>query len=398
MKPISTMASRVHASTTLAIDSLYKKMKADGLDVIGFGAGEPDFNTPANIIEAAERAMREGKTKYTPASGLLELKAAVCDRMQEDCGLSFNTSNVLIASGAKHNLFIAFSVLLEPGDEVILPAPFWVSYAEMIAMCGGVPVIVHADEKQHFKITPEQLEEAITPRTKCLCLNTPSNPTGMIYSETELRALAEVCIKRDLYIVSDEIYYSLVYDGKKSVSVASLGQEIKERTIVINGVSKTYAMTGWRVGYTMAAADLIQAMSNFVSHSTGAPATFAQWGAVEALRGPQEQVEIMRQAFERRRDLIVERVNAIPEISCLKPEGAFYIMINLKKLIGRRLYGVTIRDSDDFAKLLLDRGHVAVVPCTGFAAPEFVRLSYATNENVINAGIDRLQAFLKNSD
>lgn len=398
MKPISTMASRVHASTTLAIDSLYKKMKADGLDVIGFGAGEPDFNTPANIIEAAERAMREGKTKYTPASGLLELKAAVCDRMQEDCGLSFNTSNVLIASGAKHNLFIAFSVLLEPGDEVILPAPFWVSYAEMIAMCGGVPVIVHADEKQHFKITPEQLEEAITPRTKCLCLNTPSNPTGMIYSETELRALAEVCIKRDLYIVSDEIYYSLVYDGKKSVSVASLGQEIKERTIVINGVSKTYAMTGWRVGYTMAAADLIQAMSNFVSHSTGAPATFAQWGAVEALRGPQEQVEIMRQAFERRRDLIVERVNAIPGISCLKPEGAFYIMINLKELIGRRLYGVTIRDSDDFAKLLLDRGHVAVVPCTGFAAPEFVRLSYATNENVINVGIDRLQAFLKNSD
>ena len=397
MKPISQMASRVHASTTLAIDSLYKKMKADGLDVVGFGAGEPDFSTPANIVEAAERAMREGKTKYTPASGLLELKAAVCDRMKADCNVSFNTNNVLIASGAKHNLFITFSVLLDPGDEVILPAPFWVSYAEMIAMCGGVPVIVKADEDQNFKITPEQLEAAISPRTKCLCLNTPSNPTGMIYSEQELIALAEICVKHDLYIVSDEIYYSLVYDGKKAVSVASLGDEIKKRTILINGVSKTYAMTGWRVGYTMADESLIKAMSNFASHSTGAPATFAQWGAIEALRGPQDEVEKMRQAFERRRNLIVDRVNAVPGVSCLKPEGAFYIMINLKKLIGQELYGVKINDSDDFANLFLDRGHVAVVPCTGFAAPEYVRLSYATNERVINAGIDRLETFLKNA-
>ena len=226
MKPISQIASHVHASTTLAIDSMYKKMKADGLDVIGFGAGEPDFNTPANIIEAAERAMREGKTKYTPASGLLELKAAVCDRMYEDIGVSYNTNQVLIASGAKHNLFIAFSVLLDPGDEVILPAPFWVSYAEMIAMCGGVPVIVKAGEDQNFKITPEQLEAAITPKTKCLCLNTPSNPTGMIYSKEELLALAEICVKHDLYIISDEIYYSLVYDGKKAVSVSTLDDEI----------------------------------------------------------------------------------------------------------------------------------------------------------------------------
>jgi len=397
MKPISQMASRVHASTTLAIDSLYKKMKADGLDVVGFGAGEPDFVTPANIIEAAERAMREGKTKYTPASGLLELKAAVCDRMKADCNISFNTNNVLIASGAKHNLFIAFSVLLDPGDEVIIPAPFWVSYAEMIAMCGGVPVIVKADEDQNFKITPEQLEAAITPKTKCLCLNTPSNPTGMIYSEAELIALAEICVKHDLYIVSDEIYYSLVYDGKKAVSVATLGEEIKKRTIIINGVSKTYAMTGWRVGYTMADESLIKAMGNFASHSTGAPATFAQWGAIEALRGPQDEVEKMRQAFERRRNLIVERVNAVPGVSCLKPEGAFYIMINLKQLIGQELYGVKINDSDDFANVFLDRGHVAVVPCTGFAAPEYVRLSYATHERIINAGIDRLETFLKNA-
>lgn len=397
MKPISVLASNVHASTTLAIDAMYKKMKADGLDVVGFGAGEPDFVTPEHIMKAAERALQEGKTKYTPASGIAELKAAVCDRMKEDCNISFNPSNVVIASGAKHSLFIAFSVLLDPGDEVILPAPFWVSYAEMISMCGGVPVIVKADESQDFKITPEQLEAAITPKTKCLCLNSPSNPTGMIYTEAELLALADICVRHDLYIISDEIYYSLVYDGKKAVSIASLGEEIKERTIVINGVSKAYAMTGWRIGYSLANRELTTAMSNFVSHSTGAPATFAQWGAVEALRGPQDQVEVMRQAFERRRNLIVDRINAVPGVSCLKPEGAFYVMMNLRELLGKELYGVKINDADDFANLFLDRGYVAVVPCTGFAAPEFVRLSYATNEKVINAGIDRLEAFLKNA-
>ena len=222
MKPISAMAKNVHASTTLAIDSMYKEMKAKGLDVVGFGAGEPDFPTPSHIVEAAVRALHEGKTKYTPASGLPELKAAVCDRMKEDCHISYTPANVLIASGAKHNLFIAFSVLLDPGDEVVLPAPYWVSYAEMIAMCGGVPVVVRADEAQRFKITPEQLEAAITPRTKCLCLNSPSNPSGMIYSREELLALAEVCVRHDLYIISDEIYYCLVYDGNKAVSMARL--------------------------------------------------------------------------------------------------------------------------------------------------------------------------------
>ncbi len=397
MKPISAMAKNVHASTTLAIDSMYKEMKAKGLDVVGFGAGEPDFPTPSHIVEAAVRALHEGKTKYTPASGLPELKAAVCDRMKEDCHISYTPANVLIASGAKHNLFIAFSVLLDPGDEVILPAPYWVSYAEMIAMCGGVPVVVRADEAQRFKITPEQLEAAITPRTKCLCLNSPSNPSGMIYSREELLALAEVCVRHDLYIISDEIYYCLVYDGNKAVSMATLGEEIKQRTLVINGVSKAYSMTGWRIGYTMANEELTRAMSNFVSHSTGAPATFAQWGAVEALRGPQDQTEVMRQAFEQRRNLIVERINAISGVSCLKPEGAFYVMMNLRQLIGQELYGVKIKNADDFAGVFLDRGHVAVVPCTGFAAPEFVRLSYAVGVDTINAGMDRLEAFLKNA-
>lgn len=397
MKPISAMAKNVHASTTLAIDSMYKEMKAKGLDVVGFGAGEPDFPTPSHIVEAAVRALHEGKTKYTPASGLPELKAAVCDRMKEDCHISYTPANVLIASGAKHNLFIAFSVLLDPGDEVVLPAPYWVSYAEMIAMCGGVPVVVRADESQRFKITPEQLEAAITPRTKCLCLNSPSNPSGMIYSREELLALAEVCVRHDLYIISDEIYYCLVYDGNKAVSMATLGEEIKQRTLVINGVSKAYSMTGWRIGYTMANEELTRAMSNFVSHSTGAPATFAQWGAVEALRGPQDQTEVMRQAFEQRRNLIVERINAIPGVSCLKPEGAFYVMMNLRQLIGQELYGVKIENADDFAGVFLDHGHVAVVPCTGFAAPEFVRLSYAVGVDTINAGMDRLEAFLKNA-
>lgn len=395
MKPLSKLASSVHASSTMAIDALYKGMKAQGIDVVGFGAGEPDFPTPDNIKEACIRALRENKTKYTASSGIMELKQAVCYRMKEDCGLDYKPENVLIASGAKHNVYLAVRALIDPGDEVVIPAPYWVSYSEIVAMCGGVPVIAKTRESDEFKLTPEELDEAITDKTKCIIFNSPSNPTGMMYSQAELRALADVCIARDIYIIADEIYYKLVYDGREFVSVAALGEDVKERTIVINGVSKSYAMTGWRIGYSLAPANITTIMGNYVSHSTAAPSTLSQWAAVEALTGPQNTVEEMRQAFETRRNYMVERVNSIEGVSCLMPEGAFYIMMNISKILGRSIDGVVIDTSDKFAELLLEKGLVAVVPGSGFDAPEYVRWSYATSMENIQAGMDRLEKFLK---
>ena len=394
MKALSSLASGVHASSTLAIDALYKSMKAQGIDVVGFGAGEPDFPTPDNIKLAGIQALNENKTKYTAASGIAELKAAVCYRMKEDCGLDYKPENVLIASGAKHNVYLAVRALVDPGDEVVIPAPYWVSYSEIVRMCGGVPVVAHTRESDEFKVTPEELDAAITEKTKCVIFNSPSNPTGMMYTREDLRGLADVCIKRDVYIIADEIYYKLVYDGREFVSIAALGEDVRERTIVINGVSKSYAMTGWRIGYALAPANITKVMSNFVSHSTGAPATFAQWAAVEALTGPQDTVEIMRQAFEERRNYMVERCNAIEGVSCLKPEGAFYIMMNISKVLGRTLNGEVIDTCDKFAQLLLEKGLVAVVPGSGFDAPNFVRWSYATSMENIKAGMDRLEGFL----
>ena len=395
MKPLSKLASGVHASSTMAIDSLYKSMKAQGIDVVGFGAGEPDFPTPDNIKEAATQALRENKTKYTAASGIMELKQAVCYRMREDCGLSYQPENVLIASGAKHNVYLAVRALVDPGDEVVIPAPYWVSYSEIVAMCGGVPVIAQTKECDEFKLTPEELDAAISEKTKCVMFNSPSNPTGMMYTAEELRALADVCIRRDVYIIADEIYYKLVYDGRKFVSVGALGEDVKERTVIINGVSKSYAMTGWRIGYSLAPAHITKVMANYVSHSTAAPSTISQWAAVEALTGPQDQVEQMRKAFEERRNYMVARVNAIPSVSCLMPEGAFYIMMNITKLLGKQIDGQVIGDSDQFAQLLLEKGLVAVVPGSGFDAPHFVRWSYATSMENIKEGMDRLERFLK---
>ncbi len=395
MKPLSKLASAVHASSTMAIDALYKSMKAQGLDVVGFGAGEPDFPTPDNIKEACICALRENKTKYTAASGIMELKQAVCYRMKEDCGLTYQPENVLIASGAKHNVYLTVRALVDPGDEVVIPAPYWVSYSEIVAMCGAVPVVAQTREADEFKLTPEELDAAITDKTKCIIFNSPSNPTGMMYTREELRALADVCIARDIYIIADEIYYKLVYDGREFVSVAALGEDVKERTIIINGVSKSYAMTGWRIGYSLAPANITKIMSNYVSHSTAAPSTLSQWAAVEALTGPQTAVEEMRKAFEKRRNYMVERVNAIDGVSCLMPEGAFYIMMNIGKLFGKTLDGEVIDSSDKFAELFLQRGLVAVVPGSGFDAPEYVRWSYATSMENIKAGMDRLEQFLK---
>lgn len=394
MKPVSKIAEAVRASTTLAVDSLAKQMKADGLDVVGFGTGEPDFNTPDNINMAGIRAICDGKTKYTPAAGIIPLRKAIAQRLKEDCGVDYDYTQIVVASGAKHSVYIALAAITNPGDEIIIPAPFWVSYYEMVRMVGGTPVIVEAGEEQNFKITAQQLEAAITEKTKCLMLNNPSNPTGMIYSADELRSIADVCVKHDLYILADEIYYQLIYDGIEFTSIASLGEEVKERTLLINGVSKSYAMTGWRVGYCAANKTLAKIMSNFLSHSTGAPSTISQWASVEALTGPQEGIEAMRLAFLERRDYIVKRINSIPGVSCIVPNGAFYVMMNIEQLIGKTLGGKLIENDDDFAVALLEKALVAVVPCSGFGMKNFVRWSYAASMENIEKGLDRLEKFV----
>ena len=394
VKAVSKIAEGVHASTTLAVDSLAKQMKDDGYDVIRFGTGEPDFNTPDNINMAAIAAICDGKTKYTPAAGIPALRKAIAKQLQDDCGLSYDYTQIVVASGAKHSVYIALAAITNPGDEIIIPAPFWVSYYEMVKMTGGVPVIVTAGEESGFKVTASQIEAAITDKTKCLMLNNPSNPTGMIYSKDELKSIAEVCVKHDLYILADEIYYKLIYDGIEFTSIASLGDEVKERCLLINGVSKSYAMTGWRIGYCAANKQLAKIMSNYLSHSTGAPSTISQWAAVEAINGPQQSCEEMRKAFEERRDYIVQRMNSIPGVSCIKPNGAFYVMMNIEKLIGRTLGGKLITNDDDFAVAFLESGYVATVPCSGFGMKNFIRWSYAASMDNIKEALDRLEKFL----
>lgn len=394
VKAVSKIAEGVHASTTLAVDSLAKQMKEDGYDVIRFGTGEPDFNTPDNINMAAIAAICDGKTKYTPAAGIPALRKAIAKQLQDDCGLSYDYTQIVVASGAKHSVYIALAAITNPGDEIIIPAPFWVSYYEMVKMTGGVPVIVTAGEESGFKVTASQIEAAITDKTKCLMLNNPSNPTGMIYSKDELKSIAEVCVKHDLYILADEIYYKLIYDGIEFTSIASLGDEVKERCLLINGVSKSYAMTGWRIGYCAANKQLAKIMSNYLSHSTGAPSTISQWAAVEAINGPQQSCEEMRKAFEERRDYIVQRMNSIPGVSCIKPNGAFYVMMNIEKLIGRTLGGKLITNDDDFAVDFLESAYVATVPCSGFGMKNFIRWSYAASMDNIKEALDRLEKFL----
>ena len=395
MKELSRIATEVRASTTMAIDAMFKQMKADGIDVIGFGAGEPDFNTPDEIKAAGIAAIEQNVTRYTPAAGTVEVRKAVCQRLKEDCGIEYQPAEIAVSNGAKTCVYASLRALVNPGDEVILPAPYWVSYYELIKMVGGVPVVVTATEAEHFKLTAEKLSAAITPKTKAIMLNNPSNPTGMMYSREELEALAAVCTEADIYVISDEIYACLVYDGGEFTSFAALSEDAQERTILINGVSKAYAMTGWRIGYACANDQIAKVMANYVSHSTGSPVAISQKASVAALTGSQEKVETMRQAFEERRNYIVERMNAIPGVSCIKPEGAFYVMMNLEKLIGKTIHGVEITDDDVFADAFLKYGLVAVVPGSGFGAPNFVRWSYATSMDNIKEGLNRLEKFLQ---
>lgn len=395
MKELSKLALAVEPSSTMAIDAMFKQMKADGMDVIGFGAGEPDFPTPIHIKEAGIAAINNNDTRYTPASGTLELRNAIAKRLQEDCGITYTAAEISVSNGAKPCVCVALQALVNPGDEIILPAPFWVSYIELVRMAGGVPVVVYATEAEDFKISAEKLEAAITPKTKAIMLNNPSNPTGMMYTRTELEAIAKVCIEKDIYVISDEIYYRLVYDRNEFISFASISPEAKERTIIVNGVSKSYAMTGWRIGYTAAPAPIAKVIANYLSHSTGSACAISQKAAVMALSAPQDSIEEMRVAFEDRRNYMVERMNKIEGVSCINPDGAFYVMMNIKQLLGKELFGTVINSADEFASIFLKYGKVAVVPGTGFSAPNFVRWSYATSMENISEGLRRLECVLK---
>lgn len=391
---LSKKSLSISPSSTLAIDAKAKKMKADGIDIIGFGAGEPDFDTPDHIKAAAIKAINDGFTKYTPASGTLELKKAICNKFMKDNGLDYKPSNIVISNGAKHSLVNAFGAILNPGDEVIIPAPFWVSYPEMVKIADGVPVIMNSTEEEGFKFSVEKLEKAITPKTKAIVINSPSNPTGMIYTEDELRAIADIAVSKGIFVISDEIYEKLIYDGYSHVSIASFNDKIKDLTIIVNGVSKSYAMTGWRIGYTASNEKIAGIMGNVQSHATSNPNSIAQKAAQAGLEGPEDVIDMMRTEFVKRRDYMVERINSIDGLSCLKPNGAFYVMMNISKLIGTEINGVKINGSDDFANLLLEKANVALVPGSGFSTDIHVRLSYATSLENIKEGLNRIEKFL----
>ena len=391
---ISQRCQRVTGSLTLAIDAKAKEMKQKGIDVVGFGAGEPDFDTPEHIRKAAKDALDLGKTRYTPAAGMPELRQAICDKLKRDNGLDYVPQQIVVSNGAKHSLFNSFQALLEEGDEVIVPGPYWVSYPEIVRMAGGVPVIVEGREENNFKPTIDDFRAAVTDKTRAVVINSPNNPNGFVFTREELQAIGDLAIEKDLSIVSDEIYEFLVYDGAEHISIASLSPKIKERTIVINGMSKAYAMTGWRIGYTASPLNAAKAMTNFQSHSTSCPNSIAQYAALTALSGPDDQLKSMVAEFDRRRRRIVELINEIPGLSCKPPKGAFYVMMNISGVFGKRYNGAPIVDSMSFTQLLLDNSHVAVVPGAGFGADAYVRLSYATSMENIEKGLARIKEFV----
>lgn len=391
---ISEKAKAVSPSPTLAIDSKFKLMKKQGIPVVGFGAGEPDFNTPENVKEAGIQAIRDNFTRYTPASGTLELKQAICDKLKKDTGLEYTTANVIISNGGKHALTNIFMAILNPGDEVIIPAPYWVSYPEMVKMADGVPVYIETREENDFKFTMDQLEAACNEKTRALVLNTPSNPTGMIYNREELQKIADFAVEHEIYVVFDEIYEKLVYEGEH-VNIATLGEDIRKLTIIVNGMAKTYAMTGWRIGYAVAEASIVKAMSNIQSHATSNPNSIAQTASVAALTGDQSVIDEMKAEYVKRRNYMVERINSIEGLSCREPHGAFYIFMNVKDVLGKEHYGKMINTAHELCEDILDRALVAMVPSEGFGVEGYVRLSYATSMEVITTGLDRIEEYLQ---
>ena len=381
------------ASPTLALDAKTKKLVSEGVDVLSFGVGEPDFDTPDHIKDAAIEAIRKGFTKYTPSSGIPELRQAICDKLRKDNALDYKPAEVIVSVGAKHSIYNAVMVLCEEGDEVLLPVPYWVSYPEMIKLAGGKPVYLRTGIETGFKVTSEQLEKAITPKTSLLIFNSPSNPTGAIYTEEEMRKIAEVCLKHHVAVISDEIYEKLIYEGKH-VSFAALSPEVKANTVTVNGVSKSYSMTGWRIGYAAGPRDVIDAMGNLQSHSTSNPTSISQKAAVAGLTGPQEPLEMMRVEFEKRRNYMVKRLGEMPGFKCLLPPGAFYTYPEVSALIGRKIAGKLVTSDSVLADILLDDARIAVVPGQAFGSSGNLRFSYATSMKVIEEGMNRLAKIL----
>ncbi len=387
---ISQRAQRTSPSPTLAITAKARKMREEGIDVLSFGAGEPDFDTPEFIKEAAVTALREGFTKYTPTAGIEPLRKAICDKLWRDNGLKYEPNQIIVTCGGKHALYNAFQVICDPGDEVIIPAPYWVSYPEMVKLADGVPVFVYADESTGFVPTIDAIREKISARTRAIVVNSPCNPTGAVFHRQRLKEIAALALRHDLYIVSDEIYEKMVYDGHEHVSIASLGEEVKKRTILVNGMSKAYSMTGWRIGYAAAERELIAAMTRIQDQSTSNPTSIAQKAALAALQAPEDTVKQMVAAFAERRRAIVDGLNRIPGFRCAEPGGAFYAFPNVSALYGKRWGDRVINNSDTFAEYLLEVARVAVVPGSGFGADENIRLSYACSLDTIHNGLARI--------
>jgi len=395
MSILSNRAKSLKPSPTLAINAKAKSMQAQGIHVISFGAGEPDFDTPQNIKQAAKKAIDDGFTKYTPVGGIDELKDAIIKKFQRDSGLSYKRSEIIVSCGGKHSFYNLAQAIFDQGEEVIIPAPYWVSYPPMVALANATPVIVETSEKNGFKITPGELKKAITPKTKALIINSPSNPTGSAYTKKELEKIAEIAISKNFFVISDEIYEKIVYDGFEFTSIASLSEEMKKRTIIVHGVAKTYAMTGWRIGYTAGSEEIISAMNNIQSQSTSNPTSIAQKASVEALIGPQNEVDKMVSAFAQRRNYIVDHLNKIPGVSCYKPVGSFYVFPNFSSYYGKSYQGKKIENSTHLADFFLDVAKVAVVPGVEFGADPFERLSFATSMENIKEGLDRIEEALK---
>lgn len=390
---LSKKAQTLTPSSTLAITAKAKELKMQGHDVIALGVGEPDFNTPDYINKAAKQAIDDGHTKYTPSGGIIELKAAIVDKLKQDNELSYTSDEVIVTAGAKFAFYLLFQVILNEGDEVIIPTPYWVSYPEHVKLAGGTSIFVEGKEENHFKMTAEQLEKAITPNTKAIILNSPSNPTGMMYSKKELAAIGEVCLRHRILIVSDEIYEKLIYTEESHVSIAAFSEALKAQTVVINGLSKSHAMTGWRIGYAAGPKKLIKAMIGFASQSTSNPTSVSQYAAVEALTNQKENektAEQMREVFSERLAFFHEKISHIPGIQCKKPHGAFYIFPNVKEVVQKGGYAST----DEWVAALLEEEKVAVVPGSSFGAPDNIRLSYATSMDALEQAAERIARFV----
>ena len=391
---LSKKAQAVKPSSTLGITAKVKELKAEGVDVVGFGAGEPDFNTPENICDAAIAAIKEGFTKYTPASGTNELKKAVCKKFEEFNHLHYEPAQIVISNGGKHSLSNIFDAILNQGDEVIIPGPYWLSYPEMVKLSDGIPVIVYGTKENEYKVTADQIEQAVTAKTKALVLNSPNNPTGMIYTKSELQKIADLAVKYDFYVVSDEMYEYLIYGDEKHISIASLGEEIYKRTLTCSGLSKSYAMTGWRIGYVGAPLQIAKLMGAIQSHATSNPNSIAQKAAYEALTGQQETVAAMCEEFNKRRIYMFERLSKMPHIQIFEPRGAFYAFVDISELLEMSYKGTPVSDGQNLAQILLSDYHVAVVPCDDFGYPNHVRLSYAVSQEQIEKGLDRIENFI----